>query len=93
MNKEPPIDITHFVVPGFFRRCAAIFYDVLILFGVLMFAAALVVLPLGWVYDIEIESGNILYQLYLCLVVFLFFAWFWVHGGQTLGMRAWRIKP
>ncbi|MGB5613384.1 MAG: RDD family protein, partial [Sedimenticolaceae bacterium] len=21
-----------------------------------------------------------------------FFSWFWTHGGQTLGMRAWRLK-
>lgn len=32
-----------------------------------------------------------------CLVVsFLFYGWFWTHGGQTLGMKAWNlylIKP
>ena len=22
----------------------------------------------------------------------LFYLWFWTHGGQTLGMRAWRIR-
>jgi uncharacterized RDD family membrane protein YckC len=22
----------------------------------------------------------------------LFFTWFWVHGGQTLGMKAWRLR-
>jgi uncharacterized RDD family membrane protein YckC len=22
----------------------------------------------------------------------VFFGWFWTHGGQTLGMRAWRLK-
>lgn len=21
-----------------------------------------------------------------------FYSWFWMHGGQTLGMRAWNIK-
>lgn len=21
-----------------------------------------------------------------------FFGWFWIHGGQTLGMRAWRLQ-
>ncbi len=25
-------------------------------------------------------------------VIYLFFAYFWVHGGQTLGMRAWRFR-
>jgi uncharacterized RDD family membrane protein YckC len=30
----------------------------------------------------------------LCLigVIALFFSGFWVHGGQTIGMRAWRIR-
>ncbi|MEX2164154.1 MAG: RDD family protein [Sulfuricaulis sp.] len=33
-----------------------------------------------------------LYQLYLLAICFLFYAGFWIRGGQTLGMRAWRLK-
>lgn len=33
-----------------------------------------------------------LYRLVLLLSAFLFFGWFWTHGGQTLGMRAWRLQ-
>ena len=29
---------------------------------------------------------------YLFLVTFGFFGWFWTHGGQTIGMRAWKIR-
>ena len=29
---------------------------------------------------------------FLFLVCFSFYAWFWLHGGQTLGMRAWRLR-
>lgn len=29
---------------------------------------------------------------WLLAVAFLFFGWFWTHGGQTLGMRTWRIR-
>ena len=25
-------------------------------------------------------------------MLFGFFGWFWTHGGQTLGMRAWKIR-
>ena len=25
-------------------------------------------------------------------LTYLFFTWFWTHGGQTLGMRAWKIR-
>lgn len=28
----------------------------------------------------------------LLLVTFVFYSWFWLHGGQTLGMRAWRLQ-
>ena len=28
----------------------------------------------------------------LLLVTVLFFGGFWTHGGQTLGMRAWRLR-
>ena len=32
------------------------------------------------------------YTLLLYMIGFVFFAWFWRHGGQTLGMRAWRVR-
>ncbi len=28
----------------------------------------------------------------LLTATFTFYYWFWTHGGQTLGMRAWRLK-
>jgi uncharacterized RDD family membrane protein YckC len=28
----------------------------------------------------------------LILSTFVFYFWFWTHGGQTLGMRAWRLQ-
>jgi uncharacterized RDD family membrane protein YckC len=31
-------------------------------------------------------------QLFVVACPFLFYGWFWTHGGQTLGMRAWRLK-
>jgi uncharacterized RDD family membrane protein YckC len=31
-------------------------------------------------------------QLIYLLLAFGFFGWFWTHGGQTLGMRAWKIR-
>jgi uncharacterized RDD family membrane protein YckC len=29
---------------------------------------------------------------YLLFISFFFYGWFWMHGGQTLGMRAWRLQ-
>ncbi len=92
MEQRISIEISNYRVPGFFRRCAAISYDILVACGVLIFAAAMVVVPLGAIFGIEIGSGNLLYQAYLSAVIFIYFAWFWMHGGQTPGMRAWRMR-
>jgi len=79
---------------GLLRRLAAILYDSLLL-SALWFAVATALLALS--------GGRLsapdrpLWLLYvfratLLLVTFLFFGWFWTRGGQTLGMRAWRLK-
>jgi len=39
-----------------------------------------------------IPAGTWWYDLLLALVVASFYLIFWVNGGQTLGMRAWRLK-
>jgi len=28
----------------------------------------------------------------MLLSAYLFFAWFWTHSGQTLGMQAWKLR-
>jgi len=70
------------------RRFGAIFYDSLLLFAVLYFATIPVVLVNG---GRTIPAEDPLYMGYLVFVSFLYFGWFWTHGGQTLGMKAWRI--
>ena len=76
--------------PSLLRRFAAIIYDILLLFGVQIIASALVVLPLGAAPRSAMGAGA--FRLYLFGVTFIFFCWFWTHGGQTLGMRAWRLR-
>ncbi len=71
------------------RRFGAIFYDFFLLLTVLFIASFLVVIP----FNIKPESPFFyLYQVYIFLVAFIFFAWFWTHNGQTLGMRTWKMK-
>ena len=76
--------------PRFLRRMAALFYDALLLGGIL-FALAL---PLPLIPDSmrSLWWVRLAIQAYLLAGGFLFFAWFWVHGGQTLGLRAWRMR-
>jgi uncharacterized RDD family membrane protein YckC len=71
------------------RRIAALFYDLLLV------AALLMLVTLGFVAihgGKSVEPGDPFYQLALIATSGGFFAGFWVRGGQTLGMRAWRLK-
>lgn len=74
---------------GVLRQFAAMLYDGLLLAAVLLIAAALGTAFTG---GEAVRAGNPLFSTYLLLVTFFFFGWFWVHGGQTLGMRAWRLR-
>jgi len=74
---------------GLLRRLAAVAYDSLLLLAVLFIASA-AVLPLTG--GEAVRARNPLFTSYIFFVAFFFFGWFWTHGGQTLGMRAWRIR-
>ena len=74
---------------GLIRRLAALAYDLLLLAGVLFVFTLLVLFARG---GREIPPGTWWFDLGLIVVCAAFFVWFWTHGGQTLGMRAWRLK-
>ncbi|MFK8015615.1 MAG: RDD family protein [Gammaproteobacteria bacterium] len=69
------------------RRLFAIVYDVLLLFAVLMLATW-ALLPFTGGEPVRGPG----FQLYLLVIGCGFFAVFWHFGGQTLGMRAWRLQ-
>lgn len=71
-------------------RLMAILYDSLLLFALLMIATLPFTLITGG--PPQTPWSRLGLQLYLLLIIFLFFGWFWRHGGQTLGMRSWRLK-
>jgi uncharacterized RDD family membrane protein YckC len=73
---------------GLFRRVMAMSYDLLLLFALLLFATALALLVTRGALDYH----HPLFRTYLFFICFMFYAWFWTHGGQTLGMRAWRLR-
>lgn len=72
-----------------YRRLFAMLYDGLLLLAVLFIASAI---PLIFTGGEAIEGHNLLLTGYFLLICFGFFGWFWTHGGQTLGMRAWRLQ-
>lgn len=72
------------------RRLGAMCYDSLLLVAVLFLAGLpLPLIPEAVRFNPWVRYGILLYML---LVSFIFFGWFWTHGGQTLGMRAWRFR-
>ncbi len=71
------------------RQMLAMLYDSLLLIAVLFLAMALLLILTRGQPPAEHQA---VMSLYLLSVSYLFFGWFWTHGGQTLGMRAWRLQ-
>ncbi|UHD14982.1 RDD family protein [Thiocapsa bogorovii] len=89
------LDISLAKIPSLLRRIGALLYDSVLLLGVLMFAVMLVVIPytsLTGTSPNEQPLHLALMQIYLAIVICGFYVYFWTHGGQTLGMRAWRFR-
>lgn len=74
---------------GVARRLAAAIYDLLLLAALWMVSTFAIVIARG---GTAVPPGNAAYQLLLAAITALFFIGFWVRGGQTLGMRAWRLR-
>jgi uncharacterized RDD family membrane protein YckC len=93
---------------GFFRRLAAMIYDALVatavgmLSGLVFQVVILIMFQNQWLenkgfedYMDYFQSSDVLQliaNVWVALWIMGFFLWFWKHGGQTLGMRAWRLK-
>lgn len=93
---------------GFFRRLAAMIYDLLMAVAVGMVAAMVmlvtqlllftnkVVDPKGFEHFSDFFGNSPMFtltlQIWVAIWVFGFFLWFWRNGGQTIGMRAWRMR-
>ncbi len=71
------------------RRLGAMLYDSLLLLAVLFTVTAILTAATQ---GKGLVSNNPLFSSFLLFVCFFFYGWFWVHGGQTLGMRAWRLR-
>lgn len=75
--------------PSFFRHMAIVTYDSLLLLAFLFLATA-IVLPFNK--GEAFTSNQFFFPLYIISVSFLYYGWFWTHGGQTLGMKTWKIR-
>lgn len=67
----------------------AMLYEALLVFAVMFFSA----LAFQGAASGPL-SGQLLYifQIYLFLIIGLYFMWCWLRGGQTLSMKTWKLK-
>ncbi|MCI2284738.1 RDD family protein [Colwellia sp. MSW7] len=93
---------------GFRRRLGSWIYDVLIAFAVYMVAGAIafllfnLLIKFGLIsmqnfeHPIDLQRSSILYSVLIygrnIAWVSFFFVFFWAKSGQTLGMKAWRLR-
>ena len=105
---QAPQHIEHFPRAGFRRRFGAWVYDFLLAAAVYMVMGAVgfgifgIFFNQGWIdnqgyqHAIELQQASFLYSLLIytwnIVWVCFFFVYFWSRSGQTLGMRAWRLK-
>jgi uncharacterized RDD family membrane protein YckC len=71
---------------GFLKNMVICLYDLMLLFSVLFFMS----LPWIMITSGEAITNNIFYQFYLLLIILIYYLWFWVNHGQTLGMKSWK---
>jgi len=93
---------------GFFRRLAAMIYDILVAIAIGMCAGLVMLIfflilfetevidTAGHEHFMDLMQTSVIYPLVLQAWVsgwvVAFFLWFWRNGGQTIGMRAWRLR-
>jgi len=105
MSKPSKTHLLHpegdFPPAGLIRRFAAIFYDSLLCIALLVVSTLCYKLvQIAFVGEEKLRAlsdsgaldGDPLLSSLLLLILFGFFAKFWTHNGQTLGMQVWGIR-
>ena len=74
---------------GLLRRLASGVYDLLLLAALLMVLGIAVLILRG---GEAVPTGTLWWQALVLACCTVFYAGFWARGGQTLGMRTWRLR-
>ncbi len=82
------------------RRLAAMVYDSIVIIAIWIVIGFLVLSAFGIDQVQVVENDQVVMDPWYRITLFasmlvsayLFFAWFWTHSGQTLGMQAWKIR-
>lgn len=86
--------------PGLFRIIAAITYDLLVIFCLLILSITFLLFTLG-LFNIDINNSDIIYnishgiyfRLYLFSIILAYYhiCWSYCPNNQTIGMRSWKL--
>jgi uncharacterized RDD family membrane protein YckC len=71
---------------GLLKNILICLYDLMLLFSVLFFMS----IPAHIFSNGDIIINNHLYQIYLLIIIILYYSWFWIKHNQTLGMKSWK---
>jgi uncharacterized RDD family membrane protein YckC len=77
-------------VPGIMRRVFSMLYEATLLFAVAFIATWLFQFAAGGAVVTGWQRTAL--QFYLAAVFAAYFLWCWLRGGQTLAMKAWKIR-
>ena len=101
MSKPPLSPQGDFPAAGLGRRLAAMFYDFLLCTALLIVTTFIYkLIMMGFIGEAKMRElseagaldGDPLLSTLLFFVLFGFFAKFWTHSGQTLGMQVWGVR-
>ena len=101
MSKPPLSPQGDFPAAGLGRRLAAMFYDFLLCTALLIVTTFIYkLIMMGFIGEAKMREltetgaldGDPLLSTILLFVLFAFFAKFWTHSGQTLGMQVWGVR-
>ena len=92
---------TPVTLASFWKRLFAWVYDLLGALGIFILALTIGQITLylvtnPWVDDFsqvsQAASKNVFWGIYLFVTVQYYYVWCWVKGGQTVGMKAWKLQ-
>jgi uncharacterized RDD family membrane protein YckC len=76
-------------IPGIARRLASLLYESLVVFAVLLIGF---LLPQILLSAFGLGASGKMLLMHVMALLMLYFVWFWLHGGQTLPMKTWKLR-
>ncbi len=79
-----------FTFPSIARRLTAMVYETLLLAAVVAVGFLLPHAVIGAL--LQIAAPAWLVRLHFLALLMVYCTWFWLHGGQTLAMKTWKLR-